>query len=47
VLDAAFQRRHPLFEDILGRIHDAGVDIAGHFQGKYLLREIFCWRVYT
>ena len=30
--DAAFHRRHPLLQHIVGRVHDAGVDIAGHRQ---------------
>ncbi|KFB73798.1 MAG: hypothetical protein AW09_000946 [Candidatus Accumulibacter phosphatis] len=30
--DAAFHRGNALFEDILGRIHDARVDVAGHLE---------------
>jgi hypothetical protein len=30
--DAAFHRSDALFEDILGRIHDAGVDVAGDLE---------------
>ena len=30
--DAAFERRHALFEHRLGRVHDPGVDVAGHLQ---------------
>ena len=30
--DAAFQRRHALFEHVVGRVHDAGVDVARDFQ---------------
>ena len=26
--DAAFERRHALLEDVGGRVHDAGVDVA-------------------
>ena len=30
--NAAFQRRHALFEHVAGRVHDAAVDVAGHLQ---------------
>ena len=30
--DAAFHRRHALLQHIVGRVHDARVDVAGHSQ---------------
>ena len=32
--DAAFERRDPIFDGRLGRVHDPGVDVAQFLQGK-------------
>ncbi|MCY1445300.1 hypothetical protein D9M71_618090 [compost metagenome] len=32
--DPAFKGGHTLFEHIIGRVHDAAVDVAGHLQVK-------------
>ena len=38
--DAALQRRHALLEDVRGRIHDAGIDVAELLQAKERRRMV-------
>ncbi len=38
--DAAFERRDALFEHVVGRVHDAGVDVAELFQREQVRRML-------